>query len=136
MAPLKAPGSDRFHALFFQSQWDILGNDVCQWVKSVFDVTFDPLAYVMFFYKLVMKVIVNRFKEQAGFIAGRNIFYNIILAQEVIHSMRCNRKGRKWMLFLRLPCKFFGMACLRRSLNRIEKYDRDVLFCPIFLCFA
>ncbi|KAA3484792.1 tyrosine decarboxylase 1-like [Gossypium australe] len=36
MAPLKAPGSDGFHAHFFQSQWDILGNDVCQWVKDVF----------------------------------------------------------------------------------------------------
>ncbi|KAA3474043.1 Retrovirus-related Pol polyprotein LINE-1 [Gossypium australe] len=53
-----------------------------------------------------MKVIANRFKvifpklisqEQAGFIAGRNISNNIILAQEVIHSMRCNQKGRKWM---------------------------------------
>ncbi|MBA0845023.1 hypothetical protein Goarm_005853, partial [Gossypium armourianum] len=37
MAPLKAPGSDGFHAYFFQSQWDILGNDVCQWVKDIFD---------------------------------------------------------------------------------------------------
>lgn len=37
MAPLKAPGSDGFHAHFFQSQWNILGKDVCQWVKDVFD---------------------------------------------------------------------------------------------------
>ncbi|KAH1098667.1 hypothetical protein J1N35_015588 [Gossypium stocksii] len=37
MAPLKAPGSDGFHAHFFQSQWDIIGNDVCQWVKNIFD---------------------------------------------------------------------------------------------------
>ncbi|KAA3474044.1 tyrosine decarboxylase 1-like [Gossypium australe] len=29
-------GSDGFHAHFFQSQWDILGNNVCQWVKDVF----------------------------------------------------------------------------------------------------
>ncbi|KAA3474645.1 reverse transcriptase [Gossypium australe] len=131
MAPLKAPGSDGYHALFFQSQWDILGNDVCQWVKSVFDgkpiepelnntllvlipkkespedfSQFRPISLCSVLYKLVMKVIANRFKvifpklisqEQAGFIAGRNIFDNIILAQEVIHSMRCNQKGRKWM---------------------------------------
>ncbi|KAA3465508.1 LINE-1 reverse transcriptase isogeny [Gossypium australe] len=53
-----------------------------------------------------MKVIVNRFKvifpklisqEQAGFIAGRNISDNIILAQEVIRSMRRKRKGKNWM---------------------------------------
>ncbi|KAA3487341.1 reverse transcriptase [Gossypium australe] len=131
MAPLKAPGSDGYHALFFQTQWDILGNDVCQWVKRVFagkpielelnntlivlipkkespeDFSqFRPISLCTVLYKLVMKVIANRFKvifpklisqEQAGFIAGRNIFDNIILAQEVIHSMRCNRKGRKWM---------------------------------------
>ncbi|KAH1090414.1 hypothetical protein J1N35_017671 [Gossypium stocksii] len=30
MAPLKAPRSDGFHAHFFQSQWDIIGNDVFQ----------------------------------------------------------------------------------------------------------
>ncbi|TYJ04406.1 hypothetical protein E1A91_A12G089800v1, partial [Gossypium mustelinum] len=34
--PLKAAGSDGFHAHFFQSQWDTLGEDVCQWVKGVF----------------------------------------------------------------------------------------------------
>ncbi|KAA3486878.1 LINE-1 reverse transcriptase isogeny [Gossypium australe] len=131
MAPLKAPGSDGYHTLFFQSKWDILGNDVCQWVKNVFDgrpiepelnntlivlipkkdnpenfSQFRPISLCSVLYKLVMKVISNRFKvifpklisqEQAGFIVGRNIFDNIILAQEVIHSMRCNRKGRKWM---------------------------------------
>ncbi|KAL1083777.1 hypothetical protein V6Z11_D09G220700 [Gossypium hirsutum] len=36
MAPLKAPRSHSFHAHFFQNQWDILGNDVCQWVQDVF----------------------------------------------------------------------------------------------------
>ncbi|KAA3482036.1 RNA-directed DNA polymerase (Reverse transcriptase) [Gossypium australe] len=131
MAPLKAPGSDGYHAIFFQSQWDILGNDICQWVKCVFDgrpiepelnntlivlvpkkespedfSQFRPISLCTVLYKLVMKVIANRFKvifpkmisqEQASFIAGRSIFDNIILAQEVIHSMRSNRKGRKWM---------------------------------------
>ncbi|KAH1039339.1 hypothetical protein J1N35_041082 [Gossypium stocksii] len=55
-----------------------------------------------------MKVIANRFKhifpkiiaqEQTGFIAGRNITDNIIIAQEVIHSMRC-QKNRKWMTII------------------------------------
>ncbi|KAA3479951.1 Retrovirus-related Pol polyprotein LINE-1 [Gossypium australe] len=122
MTPLKAPGSDGFHALFFQSLEDILGNDVCQWVKSVFEGNpiepdlnntlillipkkdspedfshFRPISLCSVLYKLVMKVIANWFKEQAGFIAGRNIFENVIITQEVIHSMICNRKGRKWM---------------------------------------
>lgn len=47
--------------------------------------------------KLVMKIIANRFRyvfpniisqELASFITGRNIMDNILIAQEVIHSMR------------------------------------------------
>ncbi|KAK5772658.1 hypothetical protein PVK06_048951 [Gossypium arboreum] len=131
MAPLKAPGSDGYHAIFFQSQWDLLGGDVCQWVKEVFvgrqvekDLNnmlivlipkkenpedfsqFRPISLCSVLYKLVMKVIANRFKvifpklisqEQAGFIAERNISDNIILTQEIIHSMRCKQKARNWM---------------------------------------
>ncbi|KAA3459207.1 reverse transcriptase [Gossypium australe] len=131
MAPLKAPGSDGFHAHFFQSQWDILGNGICKWVKGVFtgqpieqDLNnmlivlipkkeclgdfseFRPMSLWSVMYKLITKVIANRFKlvfpniisqEQTGFIAGRNVSDNIILAQEVIHSMRCKRNGKNWM---------------------------------------
>ncbi|KAA3464882.1 LINE-1 reverse transcriptase isogeny [Gossypium australe] len=131
MAPLKAPGSDGFHAHFFQSQWDIIGNDICNWVKGVFagqmidqDLNntlvilipkkecledfsqFRPISLCSVLYKLVIKVIANRFKlvfpniisqEQAGFIASRNIMDNIILAQEVIHSIRCKRNGKNWV---------------------------------------
>ncbi|KAH1038645.1 hypothetical protein J1N35_040388 [Gossypium stocksii] len=52
-----------------------------------------------------MNVIANCFKiifpkiiaqEQIGFITGRNIIDNIIIAQEMIHSMK-NCKSRKWM---------------------------------------
>ncbi|KAH1097269.1 hypothetical protein J1N35_014190 [Gossypium stocksii] len=111
--------------------WDILGQDVCQWVKDVFagrpiepelnntlivlipkkesleDFShFRPISLCSVLYKSVMKVIANRFKEifpklisqeQVGFIARHNISNNIILAQKVIHSMRYNQKGRKWM---------------------------------------
>ncbi|KAH1097427.1 hypothetical protein J1N35_014348 [Gossypium stocksii] len=127
MAPLKAPGSDGYHTLFFQNQWDFIGGDVCHWVKGIFagrqidqelnntlivlipkkenpeDFSqFRPISLCSVLYKLIMKVIANRFKvifpklisqEQAGFIAGHNISDNIILAQEVIHSMRCKRKN-------------------------------------------
>lgn len=32
-----APGSDGYHALFFQSQWEHVGDLVCMWVKGVFE---------------------------------------------------------------------------------------------------
>ncbi|KAH1097249.1 hypothetical protein J1N35_014170 [Gossypium stocksii] len=120
-----------FERLYGENQWDILGGDVCQWVKGVFSERsieqelnntliilipkkespedfsqFRPISLCSMLYKLVMNVIANRFnvvfpklisQEQTGFIAGRNISDNIILAQEVIHSMRCKRKWRNWM---------------------------------------
>ncbi|KAA3489717.1 LINE-1 reverse transcriptase isogeny [Gossypium australe] len=130
MAPLKAPASDGFHALFFQKQWDIIGTVVGNWVKKVFAggnidaklnntliilipkiqnpedfCQFLPISQCTVLYKLVMKIIANRFKqiflkiitqEQVRFIAGKNIIDNIIIAQEVIHSMKSS-KSRKWM---------------------------------------
>lgn len=36
MASFKASGSDRFHALFFQNQWDHIVVTICNWVKLVF----------------------------------------------------------------------------------------------------
>lgn len=52
-----------------------------------------------------MKVIANRFKrvfpkiisqEQERFIVGQNISDNIVIAQEVAHSMQ--GKNKKWMI--------------------------------------
>ncbi|KAA3461119.1 reverse transcriptase [Gossypium australe] len=119
MAPLKAPKSDGYHAFFFQNQWDNIGGAECAWTQNLNNTLivlipkiaqpekisqFRPISLYNVLYKLVMKVIANRFKivfpkiisqEQAGFIVGRNITNNIIIAQEVIHSMR--GKNKKWM---------------------------------------
>ncbi|KAK5811979.1 hypothetical protein PVK06_027373 [Gossypium arboreum] len=131
MAPLKAPGSDGLHTIFYQSQWESVGPSICEWIKKIFSgdnieldlnnslivlipkvqhleclSQFRLISVCSILYKLVMKVIANRFKmvfpkfigpEQAGFVAGRNINDNIIIAQEVIHSMKSKQKNKKWM---------------------------------------
>ncbi|KAH1081996.1 hypothetical protein J1N35_021757 [Gossypium stocksii] len=67
---------------------------------------FWPISLCLVLYKLIIKIIANRFKAvfprilapgQVGFVAGRNITNNIIIAQEVIHLMRGAQKNKKWM---------------------------------------
>lgn len=58
---------------------------------------FRPISLCNVIYKCVSKIIVNRLKEflpswisplQASFVLGRSIHDNIIVAQEMLHSMR------------------------------------------------
>ncbi|KAK5840181.1 hypothetical protein PVK06_009066 [Gossypium arboreum] len=67
-------------------------NSLGDWNPEEF-AQFRPISLCSVLYKLVMKVIANRFKiifpkiiaqEQAGFIAGRNITNNIVISQEVL----------------------------------------------------
>ena len=36
MKPLKAPGPDGFQPYFFQTQWSVVGGDLCRFIKEVF----------------------------------------------------------------------------------------------------
>lgn len=69
---------------------------------------FRPIALCNVCYKIITKILSNRLRlimdktvgaHQCSFIAGRQSSDNVILAQEVIHSMRTKRKGGVgWMM--------------------------------------
>ena len=135
MGSLKAPGPDGLHALFFQSQWNVVGESVCSLVSSIFHNPeeiklvnqthislipkiehpelvkhFRPISLCNVIYKLVTKIVANRFKRimptiiaptQCGFIHGRTGSNNIIIAQEVIHKMR-QMKGQKGFMAIKI----------------------------------
>lgn len=61
-------------------------------------------------YKILNKTIVNRLRplmvkltqqNQIGFIPGRDITDNIMVTQEVVHSLK-NFRGNKWEMILKI----------------------------------
>ncbi|GAU43826.1 hypothetical protein TSUD_399190 [Trifolium subterraneum] len=128
MSPWKAPGPDGFPAGFYQKSWGTVGNNVCDYVRRVWNnpseiaavnktdiclipkvdhpdrvSQFRPISLCNSIYKVISKVVVERLKGhmsnlvspfQTGFVPGRNIHENIIVAKEMVHNMN-RMKGKK-----------------------------------------
>lgn len=128
MGPVTAPGEDGLPACFYQQNWEIIGDKVLEFCRTVWEnpetiktvnntllllipkVTkpkfisqFRPIALCNVVYKIITKAIANWLKPlmnflvspfQTSFVPKRNIQHNIILAQEMIHSMH-RMRGKK-----------------------------------------
>ena len=71
---------------------------------------FRPISLCNVSLKIITKLLVNRIKPlmpnligpaQTSFVPGRHITDNIILAQEIIHSMR-TKKGKKGLMAIKI----------------------------------
>src|ERR1044072_5914040 len=127
MHSFKAPGVDGFQAFFYKRYWHILGTDLHHMVAEAFrnseadpalletlivlipkvqnPVRFKelrPISLCNVAYKVITKVLVNRFRPllddligplQGSFIPGRGTKDNIVLAQEVMHTLHTHKKG-------------------------------------------
>lgn len=67
---------------------------------------FKPIIFCTVPYKVVSKVIVNRLKplmsllvskNQTSFVGSKNIVDNVVVAQEVVHSVRVKKGKKGWM---------------------------------------
>lgn len=131
MGGFKALGPDGFQAIFYQSQWNIVGDDFCHLIMDVFNepqrveeindtfITlipklepvsklkdFRPISLCNVSYKTITKIIALPLRGiiedlvspcQCSFIPNHHSSDNIVIAQEVFHSMR-SKKGKKgWM---------------------------------------
>jgi len=84
-------------------------------------------------YKILSKVIVNRIKPclnsiispyQSSFISGRSIHHNIIVAQEMVHSM-ASMKGNKMFMSIKIDLE---KAYDRLNWNLLSNVWRSVSF--------
>lgn len=122
MGANKSPGPDGFSPIFFQQNWDIVGQSVIRFVLETFRTQmfpphmnlslitlipkvecpeeisqFRPISLSNVVVKIISKVIANRLKmvindlvnpTQCSFIPGRQACDNIIVTQEILHTMR------------------------------------------------
>ncbi|XP_072087268.1 uncharacterized protein [Arachis hypogaea] len=133
MNSFKAPGPYGFQTLFYKEFWESLSSDVWGLVKkafagenisaAVFDTfivliskveapsylkDFCPISLCNVIYKMITKVLVNRFRPflseiigplQGGFIPERGTTENIIIAQEIMYFMRKTKSKKGSMAF-------------------------------------
>jgi exonuclease III len=131
----KAPGPDGMTGLFYKTYWPIVKLSVISAVQSFFRGgfllkefnhtnialipkvdnpsrvnQFRPISLTNFNYKIISKILANRFKPllhkivspmQSAFLKGRSIHDNTILAHEVFHSMK-NKRGNGGLMALKL----------------------------------
>ena len=96
---------------------------------------FRPTTLCNVIYKIIIKVIVNRVKpmldgiispHQSSFILGRTIHHNIIVAQEMVHSM-AKMKGKKMFMSIKIDLE---KAYDRLNWNFAKKFPNDCKFPP------
>ncbi|XP_019252907.1 PREDICTED: uncharacterized protein LOC109231725 [Nicotiana attenuata] len=85
-----AGGPDGFSRFFFQTCWEIIGDDVVNMVKAFF--CGHELPRVI--HERLVGMLPNLIsEEQAGFVKGRSIVENIMLTQEIITDIRLRTKA-------------------------------------------
>ena len=113
MAPFKAAGPNGLHAGFYHHLWPLVKDSVCQFVLDFFHISilpsgvnytlltlitkvnhlehisqFKPISLYKIITKTMAKMQVVIAPNQSSFVSGRQIADNVVLYQEVLHSMR------------------------------------------------
>uniref|UniRef100_A0A2N9IUL5 RNase H type-1 domain-containing protein n=1 Tax=Fagus sylvatica TaxID=28930 RepID=A0A2N9IUL5_FAGSY len=140
LKPFKAPGPDGLHPGFFQRCWHI-----CVGPESLSQ--FRPISLCNTVYKIVTKSIVARIRPllsnlispfQAAFVPGRRGIDNVIIAQELIHSLH-KKKGAKGSFVVkidlekaydRLEWSFIRETFCSHSGQKVNLSKSKVLFSP------
>ncbi|PKI45785.1 hypothetical protein CRG98_033792 [Punica granatum] len=133
MHAFKARRPDAYQSVFYQANWDVVSSSVREFVKGVFDYgkSMDDVDSTLL---IVTKLIANRLQQfmldlispnQSSFVPGRHIQDNIIITQELIHSMARMKKERGFMVVkIDLETAYDRLSWFRRPLSYPLDYGR------------
>lgn len=110
---------------------------------------FRSISLCNILYKLVSKVIYNRLKVlmpqiisnmQSAFICGRLITDNIMVAYELLHSMKCNKKKKIGEMVIKLAIsnaydriEWPYLEAILTALGLTERWIRLIMTCVTFV---
>ncbi|XP_060210427.1 uncharacterized protein LOC132637337 [Lycium barbarum] len=116
-----AGGPDGFTGRFFQACWEIIANDLVTMVRSFFcGHELPSLSNITS--KVISRIIHERLiyllpeiisPQQSGFVKGRSIVENILLAQEIVHDIRIREK----------PANVVIKLDMEKAYDRVPKKD-------------
>ncbi|XP_028097038.1 uncharacterized protein LOC114296911 [Camellia sinensis] len=111
MSPSKAPGIDGLTAGFYQAYWDVMLRSINHTLISLIPKVphpvkvsqYRPISLCIVLYKIISKILAKRLapllpslvsENQSGFVTGRQITDNILVAHEVMHYIKQRRQGQ------------------------------------------
>ncbi|XP_050211436.1 uncharacterized protein LOC126661625 [Mercurialis annua] len=128
MGPTKAPGPDGMPAIFYNSYWHIVGEDVVSCVLDVFNIGVMPERVNHTYITLIPKTanpetmkdfrpislcnVVYKLIAKSAFVPGRLITDNALVAFEMIHSMDKCSQGKAGTVALKLD--------MSKAFDRVE----------------
>ena len=144
--PTKAPGPDGMSAIFYHKYWDIVGSNITNMVLNVLNsnlpmteinktnislipktnhptkmTDFRPISLCNTTYKLISKVLANRFKtilpsiiseNQSAFTPDRLITDNVLVAFEFMHYLNHKNDGKENYMSIKLD--------MSKAFDRVE----------------
>lgn len=78
MKPLKAPGSDGYQPYFYQTQWQVVGREVYNFVRAVFDKKKDVAEVSHSFLVLLLKATKSEFIHHFRPIGLCNVSFKVL----------------------------------------------------------